>query len=65
MKKIFKILVLILIVSFVLACGKNKEYKNEKAGVTDTNYHELVLPENLSEVIRDGNKSSTMSKNNL
>ena len=37
MKKIFKILVLILIVSFVLACGKNKEYKNEKAGVTDTN----------------------------
>ena len=62
MKKIFKILVLILIVSFVLACGKKKEYKNEKAGVTDTNYHELVLPENLSGVMHDGNESSFKEK---
>lgn len=62
MKKIFKILVLILIVSLVLACGKKKEYKNEKAGVTDTNYHELVLPENLSGVMHDGNESSFKEK---
>ena len=62
MKKIFKILVLILIVSFVLACGKKKEYKNEKAGVTDTNYHELVLLENLSGVMHDGNESSFKEK---
>ena len=62
MKKIFKILVLILIVSLVLACGQKKEYKNEKAGVTDTNYHELVLPENLSGVIHDGNESSFKEK---
>lgn len=62
MKKIFKILVLILIVSLVLACGKKKEYKNEKAGVTDTNYHELVLPENLSGVMYDGNESSFKEK---
>lgn len=62
MKKIFKILVLMLIVSLILACGKKKEYKNEKAGVTDTNYHELVLPENLSGVIHDGNESSFKEK---
>lgn len=62
MKKIFKILVLILIVSLVLACGQKKEYKNEKAGVTDTNYHELVLPENLSGVMHDGNESSFKEK---
>ncbi|WP_454943675.1 hypothetical protein [Fusobacterium hwasookii] len=62
MKKIFKILVLILIVSLVLACGKKKEYKNKKAGVTDTNYHELVLPENLSGVMHDGNESSFKEK---
>ena len=62
MKKIFKILVLILIVSLVLACGKKKEYKNEKAGVTDTNYHELVLLENLSGVMHDGNESSFKEK---
>lgn len=62
MKKIFKILVLMLIVSLILACGKKKEYKNEKAGVTDTNYHELVLPENLSGVMHDGNESSFKEK---
>ena len=62
MKKIFKILVLMLIVSLILACGKKKEYKNEKAGVTDTNYHELALPENLSGVIHDGNESSFKEK---
>ena len=62
MKKIFKILVLILIVSFVLACGKKKEYKNEKAGVTDTKYHELVLLEYLSGVMHDGNERSFKEK---
>ena len=62
MKKIFKILVLMLIVSLILACGKKKEYKNEKAGVTDTNYHELVLPENLSGGMHDGNESSFKEK---
>ena len=51
-----------LIVSLILACGKKKEYKNEKAGVTDTNYHELVLPENLSGVMHDGNESSFKEK---
>ena len=62
MKKIFKLLIFILIVSSIIACGKKKEYKNEKAGVTDTNYHELVLPENLSGVIHDGNESSFKEK---
>lgn len=58
MKKIFKLLIFILIVSSIIACGKKKEYKNEKIGVTDTNYYELVLSENLTEIMHDGKKSS-------
>lgn len=58
MKKIFKLLIFILIVSSIIACGKKKEYKNEKIGVTDTNYYELVSSENLTEIMHDGKKSS-------
>lgn len=58
MKKFFKLLIFILILSSIIACGKKKEYKNEKIGVTDTNYYELVASENLTEIMHDGKKSS-------
>ena len=71
MKKIFKLLILLLVVIFIIACGKDKKYtykltvsKNTKVSVTNKDYSNLISFNNIGEIHEiEGTLISSTSEN--
>lgn len=71
MKKIFKLLILLLVVIFIIACGKDKKYtykltvsKNTKVSVTNKDYSNLISFNNIGEIYEiEGTLISSTSEN--
>ena len=71
MKKIFKLLILLLVVIFIIACGKDKKYtykltvsKNTKVSVTNKDYSNLISFNNIGEIHEiEGTFTSSTSEN--
>lgn len=71
MKKIFKLLILLLVVIFIIACGKDKKYtykltvsKNTKVSVTNKDYSNLISFNDIGEIHEiEGTITSPTSEN--
>ena len=71
MKKIFKLLILLLVVIFIIACGKDKKYtykltvsKNTKVSITNKDYSNLISFNNIGEIHEiEGTFNSSTSEN--
>ena len=71
MKKIFKLLILLLVVIFIIACGKDKKYtykltvsKNTKVSITNKDYSNLISFNNIGEIHEiEGTLISSTSEN--